>query len=73
MKVGEIVICIVDKNTTNNLTNNKQYTILELTNDIHRARMILVKNDNGVECSYYPYRFKTLSLHREEQLDNLGI
>lgn len=46
---GEIVICIID---ANDLTNNKQYTILELTND---NKMVLIKNDDGIKCSYYPY------------------
>ena len=53
---GEIVICIID---ANDLTNNKQYTILELTND---NKMVLIKN-----------RFVSIDKYRERQLDKLGI
>ena len=64
---GEIVICII---ADSHITNNKQYTILELTND---NKIVLIKNDDGIKCSYYPYRFVSIDKYRERQLDKLGI
>ena len=73
MEVGNTVIFISNSiyGKQSRLTKNKHYTITKLNRDINGDIVICIINDLGIEHNYYPYLFKLLSEHREEQINKV--
>ena len=78
MKTGDIVVCINGDAYENNLTEDKQYQVLNLKFYPHDytgggALYVKIRNDLGTISEYDAEKFKLLSEIREEKLKELGI